>query len=114
MGKRLFVGSLPYETTDQELQDIFAGVGAVESVKVIIDRDTGRSKGFGFVEMVTEKDAQLAIEKLNGYKIGERSIVVNEARPMEERGNPTQGFRPNRFSGGPRRDFHGAGHQKRW
>lgn len=81
MGKRLFVGSLPFETTETQLQELFTSCGRVESAKVIIDKATGRSKGFGFVEMATEVEAQGAIQKLNGSALGSRSIVVNEARP---------------------------------
>jgi RNA recognition motif-containing protein len=81
MGKRLFVGSLPFETTETQLQELFTSCGRVESAKVIMDKATGRSKGFGFVEMATEVEAQGAIQKLNGSALGTRSIVVNEARP---------------------------------
>ncbi|MBI4063655.1 MAG: RNA-binding protein [Elusimicrobia bacterium] len=85
MGKRLYVGSLPFETTEDQLQTMFSAHGTVSSVKLITDRDTGRSKGFGFVEMADEAAAQEAIKKLNGSQLGSRSIVVNEARPMEDR-----------------------------
>lgn len=84
MSNKLYVGSLPYTTTEDELKEIFSKVGAVESATVISDRDTGRSKGFGFVEMASEKDAQKAIAELNGSQIGDRTIVVNEARPMNK------------------------------
>ncbi|MBI4032228.1 RNA-binding protein [Candidatus Berkelbacteria bacterium] len=85
MNKRLYVGGLSYDTTEQGLQDAFAQAGAVESVKIIMDRDTGRSKGFGFVEMVTPEDAQKAIEMWNGKELDGRSLTVNEARPQPER-----------------------------
>lgn len=86
MGKRLFVGSLPYSTTSNQLEEAFAAVGKVESVNVITDKFSGQSKGFGFVEMATEEDAQKAIQELNGKELDGRAIVVNEARPQEDRG----------------------------
>jgi RNA recognition motif-containing protein len=85
MATKLFVGSLPYSTTDDSLADFFAAAGTVVSAKVIIDRETGRSKGFGFVEMSSEDEAKAAIDKLNGSEMEGRSIVVNEARPQERR-----------------------------
>ena len=91
MAKRLFVGSLPYEATQQQLEELFAQAGTVESVTVITDRYTGRGKGFAFVEMATEEEAKKAIETLNGASLGGRSIVVNEARPQEDRGGGSQG-----------------------
>ncbi len=81
MGKRLYVGNLPYAVNDERLLEIFSEVGPVSSAQVILDRMTGRSKGFGFVEMATEEDAQAAIERLNQQSIDGRNIVVNEARP---------------------------------
>lgn len=102
MAKRLFVGSLPYETTSQQLEELFSQAGKVESVNVITDRYSGRGKGFAFVEMTTEEEAKKAIETLNGYSLNGRSIVVNEARPQEDRGN-----RPNRGGGA-------GGYSKRW
>lgn len=85
MGKKLYVGNLPHATTDEQLQEHFAQVGEVLSAKVIVDRDTGRSKGFGFVEMVKEEDAQNAIARFNGAELGGRPLTVNEARPMAPR-----------------------------
>ena len=85
MAKKLYVGNLPYEATEDELKTIFGQAGAVETANIITDKFSGRSKGFGFVEMSDDKEAQKAIETLNGTEIGGRSIVVNEARPMEER-----------------------------
>ena len=85
MATKLFVGSLPYSTTDDSLADFFAAAGTVVSAKVIIDRETGRSKGFGFVEMSSEDEAKAAIDKLNSSDMEGRSIVVNEARPQERR-----------------------------
>lgn len=85
MGKRLYVGNLSYRTTDDMLKETFAGAGEVGDAKVISDKMTGRSKGFGFVEMVTDEDAQKAIEMFNGKDLDGRNLTVNEARPMESR-----------------------------
>ena len=85
MGKKLFVGSLSFSATDQSLAEAFAVCGTVESAKVIMDRDTGRSKGFGFVEMSTEAEAQAAIAKLNGTDHQGRAMVINEAKPQAPR-----------------------------
>ena len=87
MNKRLFVGSLPFEATSDELKDIFAKIGAVVSANVIVDKMSGRSKGFGFVEMESEEDAKKAIETLNGSEVGGRKIFVSEARPQAPREN---------------------------
>ena len=85
MSTKLFVGSLSYSVNDQQLQDAFSDAGTVVSAKVIIDRETGRSKGFGFVEMSSEEEAKKAIDMLNGKEIEGRAIAVSEARPREER-----------------------------
>ena len=85
MAKKLYVGNLPHSTTENELQGLFASYGSVLSAQVIIDRDTGRSKGFGFVEMNSDSEAQAAIDALNGQEFGGRPLTVNEARPREER-----------------------------
>ncbi len=85
MAKKLFVGGLPFETSNEELEKIFSDVGKVESANIVTDRMTGRSRGFGFVEMSVDEEAAKAIEKLNGSKIGDREIAVAEARPREER-----------------------------
>ena len=85
MGKKLFVGGLPFATTSEELEKLFADAGTVESANVITDRMTGRSRGFGFVELSSDEEAKTAIEKLNGNKVGDRAIVVSEAKPREER-----------------------------
>lgn len=85
MATKLFVGSLSYTTTDAGLEEFFAAVGQVVSAKVIMDRDSGRSKGFGFVEMASEEEAKAAIEQLNGKELDGRQIAVNEARPQENR-----------------------------
>jgi RNA recognition motif-containing protein len=88
MGKKMFVGGLPYEVTETQLKSLFAACGTVISAKVIMDRETGRSKGFGFVEMATDAEAAAAIAKLNNSPVGERKMFVNEARPMEARPKP--------------------------
>ena len=86
MGKKLYVGNLSYEVTDSDLTKLFEPHGTVESAQVIMDRDTGRSKGFGFVEMKSDQEAQAAIAALNGQEVGGRSLTVNEARPRAEGG----------------------------
>ena len=85
MGKKLFVGGLPFATTSEELEKLFTDTGTVESANVITDRMTGRSRGFGFVEMSSDEEAKTAIEKLNNTKVGDRDIVVSEAKPREDR-----------------------------
>ena len=85
MGNKLYVGNLPYSFRDEDLQQAFAAHGAVSSAKVMMERDTGRSKGFGFVEMGSDAEAQAAISGMNGQQYGGRGLVVNEARPMEPR-----------------------------
>ena len=87
MGKKLYVGNLPFSATDQILSDTFAQCGTVESSKIIMDRDTGRSKGFGFVEMSSDAEAQNAISKFNGADYDGRAMTVNEAKPMAPREN---------------------------
>ena len=91
MGNKLYVGNLPYSFRDQELQQAFAAHGSVSSAKVMMERDTGRSKGFGFVEMGSDAEAQAAINGMNGQQFGGRGLVVNEARPMEARPPRTGG-----------------------
>lgn len=97
MGKKLFVGNLPFSATDQILTDTFAQCGTVHSARIITDRETGRSKGFGFVEMSSDSEAQVAISKLHGIDYDGRALTVNEARPMAPREN-----RGNSFGGGAR------------
>jgi hypothetical protein len=92
MGNKLYVGNLPYTVRDEDLQQSFGQFGAVTSAKVMMERDTGRSKGFGFVEMASDAEAQAAINGMNGQPLGGRSVVVNEARPMEARPPRTGGF----------------------
>jgi cold-inducible RNA-binding protein len=92
MGNKLYVGNLPYSVRDEDLQQSFGQFGSVTSAKVMMERDTGRSKGFGFVEMGNDAEAQAAIAGMNGQSLGGRSITVNEARPMEARPPRTGGF----------------------
>ena len=92
MGNNLYVGNLPYSVQDSDLQQSFGQFGSVNSAKVMMDRETGRSKGFGFVEMGSDAEAQAAISGMNGQPLGGRSIVVNEARPMESRPPRSGGF----------------------
>ena len=87
MAKKLYVGNLSYETTDSDLQNLFEPHGTVQSAQVIMDRDAGRSKGFGFVEMDSDQQAQAAIAALNGHEANGRTLTVNEARPREDRGD---------------------------
>src|SRR6478735_6380578 len=85
MGNKLYVGNLPYSVRDSDLEQAFGQFGAVTSAKVMMERETGRSKGFGFVDMGSDAEAQAAIQGMNGQSMGGRSVVVNEARPMENR-----------------------------
>src|SRR5688572_8104092 len=86
MARKLYVGNLPYDTTDQDLQSLFASVGTVESVNLMRDMATGRARGFAFVEMATDAEAQTAIGRLNNYDLGGRNLTVNEARPKTSSG----------------------------
>ncbi|HYX33455.1 MAG: RNA-binding protein [Pseudobdellovibrionaceae bacterium] len=100
MGNKLYVGNLAYSVTDQTLMDAFNQYGEVGSAKVIMDRETGRSKGFGFVEMLDSQDATLAIEKLNGKNCDGRPMTVNEARPSVPRNNNGGGYGSSRHGQG--------------
>jgi RNA recognition motif-containing protein len=100
MPVKLYVGNLPYSTGEDELRELFAQAGNVVSVAVIRDRDSGRSKGFGFVEMESDAEAQAAISKFNSYKLGDRALTVNPARPREERSD---------YGGGSRGGYGGGG-----
>jgi RNA recognition motif-containing protein len=104
MGTKIYVGGLPYATTDEQLQEIFSAHGTVESARVITDKFTGRSRGFGFVEMSSSGEAQRAIQALNGTDLEGRSLTVNEARPQER-----SGFGGNRGS-----ERRGGGGRNRW
>ena len=114
MGNKLYVGNLPYQVRDSDLEQAFGQFGSVTSAKVMMERDTGRSKGFGFVEMGSDEEAQAAINGLNGQPLGGRDLVVNEARPMEPRpprtgGGGFGGPRGGGFGGGNRGGFGGGG-----
>jgi RNA recognition motif-containing protein len=102
MGKKLYVGNLSYDVDSSQLQEMFSAHGTVESAQVISDRDTGRSKGFGFVEMASDAEAQAAITAMNGQEHGGRALTVNEARPKENRGGGGGG-------GGGRGGYGGGG-----
>ncbi len=107
MGKKLYIGNLPYSVDDQALHEAFSDFGGVESARVITDRETGRSKGFGFVEMDSDDAAAQAIEKMNGQPLDGRNINVSEARPQEVRpggggGRGGGGAGGGKFGGGPR------------
>jgi len=100
MGKKIYVGNLSYDMDDQQLTQIFSAFGAVESAKIVTDRDTGRSKGFAFIEMTTDSDASTAIQKLNGTEQLGRAMNVSEAKPMaprEKRGGGGGGFGRSRY-----------------
>ena len=116
MAKKLYVGNLAFQTTSQDLQDLFAQAGTVESAQVIEDRDTGRSKGFGFVEMSSDDEAAAAIEQFHGKELAGRMLTVNEARPRENRGGGGggRGFggggnRGGGYGGGGNRGGYGGG-----
>jgi cold-inducible RNA-binding protein len=104
MAKKIYVGNLSFQTTETDLSDMFAEIGQVESVKIITDRDTGRSKGFGFIEMSDDAAAEKAITLLNGKEVNGRALTVNEARPMERRDSGPRGS-----GGGGGRDRGGRG-----
>lgn len=99
MAKRLYVGNLPFDVSEDQLHELFSAHGQVASTKLITDFNTGRSRGFGFVEMSTEEEAKIAIEKMHKSKVGERELVVNEARPRPERSSSNGGGR-SAFGGG--------------
>jgi RNA recognition motif-containing protein len=113
MAKKLYVGGLPYATTDNELKDAFSQAGSVASATIIMDKMTGRSKGFGFVEMSTDEEAQAAIEMWNGKDFGGRTLTVNEARPLEAR-PPRRDFGGNGGYGGGDRGGYGNRGGGRW
>ena len=100
MAKKLYVGGLSYGTTEDALREYFSAAGTVDSAMIIIDKMSGRSKGFGFVEMATEEEAQAAIEMFNGKEFDGRTITVNEARPMEDRPPRSGGFNRGGNGGG--------------
>jgi len=102
MGKKLYVGNLSFNSSEQDLEDVFAEIGTVESVNIIEDRDTGRSRGFGFVEMSNDAEAQTAITELDGKEVDGRNLKVNEAKPRENRGGGGGGGRGGYGGGGSR------------
>ena len=118
MGNKLYVGNLPYSFRDSDLEGTFSQFGSVASAKVMMERDTGRSKGFGFVEMGSEAEAQAAIQGMNGQPLGGRSLVVNEARPMEPRPPRSGGFgggyrnEGGGYGGGNREGGYGGGNRE--
>jgi cold-inducible RNA-binding protein len=104
MARKLYVGNLPYNTAEQDLQELFASAGAVETVNLMRDMATGRARGFGFVEMASDEDAQNAIAQLNNFEYGGRNLTVNEARPKVSGGAGGFGGGDNRGGGGGRRE----------
>ncbi len=109
MGKKLYVGNLGYGVTESELSKMFEPYGSVESAQIIMDRDTGRSKGFGFVEMKSENEAKAAIDGLNGQEVGGRALTVNEARPKTEGGGRGPGGGGGGYGGGGGGGGYGGG-----
>jgi cold-inducible RNA-binding protein len=105
MSMKLYVGNLSFQTSSEDLQELFAQAGTVESASVVEDRETGRSRGFGFVEMATSEEGQAAIEQFNGKEVNGRSLNVNEARPREDRGGSRGG------GGGGRGGYGGGGNR---
>src|SRR5437773_2156151 len=122
MSTKLYVGNLAFQTTSQELQELFAQAGTVESASVVEDRDTGRSRGFAFVEMSTKEEATAAIDQFNGKEVGGRALKVNEAKPRENRSVGGRGFGGNRGGyggnrgggGGNRGGAYGGNREPRW
>jgi cold-inducible RNA-binding protein len=100
MSTKLYVGNLAFQTTSQDLQQLFGQAGTVQSASIVEDRDTGRSRGFAFVEMSSEEEATSAIAQFNGKEVGGRTLTVNEAKPRENRGGGGRGFSNNRGGGG--------------
>jgi RNA recognition motif-containing protein len=100
MAKKLYVGNLSWGVTEDQLREMFAPYGTVQSAQLVMDRETGRSKGFGFVEMGSEQEAQAAISGMNGQMVDNRALTVNEARPKEDRGGGGGGGRRGGFGGG--------------
>ncbi|HLY25209.1 MAG TPA: RNA-binding protein [Aggregatilineales bacterium] len=100
MTKKLYVGNMAYSTTEEQIRELFSQAGEITEVALITDRETGRAKGFGFVEMATEEGAQEAIKRFNGHNLNNRTLTVNEARPREERSGGGGGYRGGGYSGG--------------
>src|SRR5499427_8660760 len=120
MATKLYVGNLSFRTTGEELREAFSAVGTVESASVVEDRETGRSRGFAFVEMSTKEEAAAAIDQFNGKEVGGRALKVNEAKPRENRSGGGRGFGGNRGghggsrSGGGRGGNYGGNREPRW
>ena len=110
MSTKLYVGNLAFQTTSQELQQLFGQAGTVQSASVVEDRDTGRSRGFAFVEMSTQEEANSAIQQFNGKELAGRSLTVNEAKPRENRGGGGRGYNDRGGYGGN----NGGGRDSRW
>jgi RNA recognition motif-containing protein len=100
MSMKLYVGNLSFQTSSEDLQELFAQAGSVESVSIIEDRETGRSRGFAFVEMSSNEEGSAAIQQFNGREVGGRALTVNEAKPREDRGGSRGGFGGSRNGGG--------------
>ncbi len=113
MAKNIYVGNLPYDYTEDMLHELFSAEGTVTKTHLVVDRYTGQSKGFGFIEMSSDEEALAAIQKLNQFKINDRAITVNEARPREARGGGRGGFGGG-GGGGRRRPGGGGGGGRRW
>jgi RNA recognition motif-containing protein len=111
MGNKLYVGNLSYDMQDRDLQELFVEYGTVTSAKIVTDRESGRSKGFGFVEMSTDAEAQAAISALNGQEVNGRALTVNEARPKEDRGGSGGGR--GGYGGGGGGGYRGGGRDSR-
>ena len=115
MSTKLYVGNLSFQTTSQELETLFAQAGTVQSASVVEDRETGRSRGFAFVEMSTQEETTSAIEQFNGKEVGGRALKVNEAKPRENRGGGSRGFSNNRGGfGNNRSSNNGRRSEPRW
>ena len=114
MSMKLYVGNLSFQTSSSDLQELFAQAGTVESASVVEDRDTGQSRGFGFVEMASREEGEAAIQQLNGKEVGGRNLNVNEAKPREDRGGSRGGGGRGGFGGGGNRPGGGGNRGQRW
>ena len=114
MSTKLYVGNLAFQTTSQDLQELFGQAGTVQSASVVEDRDTGQSRGFAFIEMSTDEEAASAIEQFNGKEVSGRALKVNEAKPRENRGGGGRGFGGNRNGHDRSGGNYGRDHKPRW